>query len=187
MLPVNYSIGGLQVRYSIMQMLGNLILPMLLCYVLFSFPHSFSIMFPSSSKYEVIVYSLIVNNLSFKLNGVLVFTITNLCLTRSLSRELWNYIIVWSNQFLNIVWNFYNNNSSSKIDNSKWNNKIIFITVILMLCKFLVKTSLPNPGLREKINLNFYFHTSLWCLKRSYVVVIARCRVQYGKYFPRFS
>ena len=92
----------------------------------------------------------------------------------------------WSNQFLNIVWNFYNNNSSSKINNSKWNNKIIIITVILMLCKFLVKTSLPNPGLREKINLSFYFHTSLWCRKRSYVVVIARCRVQYGKYFPRF-
>ena len=23
----------------------------------------------------------------------------------------------------------------------------------------------PNPGRREKINLNFYFHTSLWCTK----------------------
>ena len=23
----------------------------------------------------------------------------------------------------------------------------------------------PNPGRREKIELNFYFHTSLWCLK----------------------
>ena len=28
--------------------------------------------------------------------------------------------------------------------------------------------SRPNPGRREKINLNFYFHTSLWCLKRFY-------------------
>ena len=26
--------------------------------------------------------------------------------------------------------------------------------------------SRPNPGRREKIKLNFYFHTSLWCLKK---------------------
>ena len=26
----------------------------------------------------------------------------------------------------------------------------------------------PNPGRREKIKLNFYFHTYLWCLKRLY-------------------
>ena len=26
----------------------------------------------------------------------------------------------------------------------------------------------PNPGRREKNKLNFYFHTSLWCLKRFY-------------------
>ena len=35
-----------------------------------------------------------------------------------------------------------------------------------------IKTSLnpsrPNPGRREKIKSNFYFHTSLWCLKRFY-------------------
>ena len=28
--------------------------------------------------------------------------------------------------------------------------------------------SRPDPGGREKINSNFYFHTSLWCLKRFY-------------------
>ena len=28
--------------------------------------------------------------------------------------------------------------------------------------------SRPNPGWREKIKLNFYFHTSLWRLKRFY-------------------
>ena len=28
--------------------------------------------------------------------------------------------------------------------------------------------SYPDPRRREKINLNFYFHTSLWCLKRFY-------------------
>ena len=26
----------------------------------------------------------------------------------------------------------------------------------------------PNPGQIEKMKLNFYFHTSLWCLKRFY-------------------
>ena len=26
----------------------------------------------------------------------------------------------------------------------------------------------PNPGRREKISLNFYFHTSLWCSKKFY-------------------
>ena len=30
----------------------------------------------------------------------------------------------------------------------------------------LIRT--PDPGRREKINLIFYFHTSLWCLKRFY-------------------
>ena len=25
--------------------------------------------------------------------------------------------------------------------------------------------SRPNPGRREKVKLNFYFHTSMWCLK----------------------
>ena len=31
-----------------------------------------------------------------------------------------------------------------------------------------VNLSRPSPGRREKIKLNFYFHTSLWCLKRFY-------------------
>ena len=31
-----------------------------------------------------------------------------------------------------------------------------------------VNPSLPDPGRKEKINVNFYFHTSLWCLKRFY-------------------
>ena len=26
----------------------------------------------------------------------------------------------------------------------------------------------PNPGQSEKTKLNFYFHTSFWCLKRFY-------------------
>ena len=31
-----------------------------------------------------------------------------------------------------------------------------------------LKPSRLNPRLKEKVNLNFYFHSSLWCLKRFY-------------------
>ena len=34
--------------------------------------------------------------------------------------------------------------------------------------KVFLEPSRPNPGRREKIKLNFYFHISLWCLKRFY-------------------
>ena len=29
-----------------------------------------------------------------------------------------------------------------------------------------INPSRPNPERREEINLNFYFHPSLWCLRR---------------------
>ena len=32
--------------------------------------------------------------------------------------------------------------------------------------KTALNPSRPNSGRRENINLNFYFQTSLWCLKR---------------------
>ena len=32
----------------------------------------------------------------------------------------------------------------------------------------IIKPFRPNPGQREKIKLNFYFNTSLWCLQRFY-------------------
>ena len=32
----------------------------------------------------------------------------------------------------------------------------------------VINSSRPNPRRREKINLNFYFHTFLWCLKSFY-------------------
>ena len=32
----------------------------------------------------------------------------------------------------------------------------------------LINPSHPDPGRTEKSNLNFYFRTSLWCLKRFY-------------------
>ena len=33
---------------------------------------------------------------------------------------------------------------------------------------FYLNPSRHDPGQKEKINLNFYFHTSLWCLKRNH-------------------
>ena len=39
-------------------------------------------------------------------------------------------------------------------------------TLVLIFCRF--NPSRPDPGRKEKINLNFYFHTSLWCLKMFY-------------------
>ena len=34
--------------------------------------------------------------------------------------------------------------------------------------KIKINPYLPNPRQRKEIELNFYFHTSLWCLKRFY-------------------
>ena len=34
--------------------------------------------------------------------------------------------------------------------------------------KPMFNPSRPDPGRREKINVSFRFHTSLWCLKRFY-------------------
>ena len=34
---------------------------------------------------------------------------------------------------------------------------------------FCFKSSRPNPGRREKIKLNFYFHTSLWYFKKAFI------------------
>ena len=39
---------------------------------------------------------------------------------------------------------------------------------IMMIELLHLNPSRPDPGQREKLNLNFYFHTSLWCLKRFY-------------------
>ena len=32
----------------------------------------------------------------------------------------------------------------------------------------IINLSRRNPGRREKTKLNFYYHTSFWCLKRFY-------------------
>ena len=41
---------------------------------------------------------------------------------------------------------------------------------------FDINLSFPNSGQREKINLNFYFHTSLWNLKRFYEDLKGLCK-----------
>ena len=53
-------------------------------------------------------------------------------------------------------------------------NVSCYVRSIYAFCSGDVKPSLeispsrPNTGRREKINLNVYFHTSLWCLKKFY-------------------
>ena len=37
-----------------------------------------------------------------------------------------------------------------------------------ILRDFKINPSRPDLGQREKIKLNFYFHTSFWCLERFY-------------------
>ena len=39
---------------------------------------------------------------------------------------------------------------------------------LLKSCFQSINPLRPNPRRRKKIKLNFYFHTSLWCLKRFY-------------------
>ena len=46
-----------------------------------------------------------------------------------------------------------------------------FLMLVLLASSYqrrIFNPSRPNPGQKEKINLSFYFHTSLWCLKRFY-------------------
>ena len=38
-----------------------------------------------------------------------------------------------------------------------------------------------DPGRRDKINLNFYFHTSFWCLKSFYEGLKVLCYLQFLK------
>ena len=48
--------------------------------------------------------------------------------------------------------------------------KLTFLDLIKLLkVVLLVKPSCPDPRQREEINLNFYFHTFLWCHKRFFV------------------
>ena len=46
-----------------------------------------------------------------------------------------------------------------------------------------IKPSRPDPGRREKINLNFCFRTSSWCLKRFYEGLTKKCENKNSSYF----
>ena len=47
-------------------------------------------------------------------------------------------------------------------------SKIMFMWIREYVKWLRLNPSCPNPGWREKIKLNFYFCTSLWCLKMFY-------------------
>ena len=52
-------------------------------------------------------------------------------------------------------------NKQKKVIEKYANGKINVLGIIF-------SSSRPDPWQREKFNLTFYFHTSLWCLKRFY-------------------
>ena len=59
-----------------------------------------------------------------------------------------------------------------KIDKCTLNQEHHILACFLLLSVFvlsiLINPSRPDHGQREKINLHFYIHTSLWCLKKFY-------------------
>ena len=46
----------------------------------------------------------------------------------------------------------------------KCGDQLLEVKFVFQSC--IINPSRPSPGQREKINLNMYFHTSLWCPKR---------------------
>ena len=70
-----------------------------------------------------------------------------------------------------LLW--YHFQSPSEVHVTVAKNISVYFLVRKILPHQLPKLTLPFPGISEscikiKINLNFYFHTSLWCLKRFY-------------------
>ena len=51
---------------------------------------------------------------------------------------------------------------------SNFSKKWDIVYAMLWPSADIINPSHHAPGRREKINLNLYFHTSLWCLKRFY-------------------
>ena len=66
----------------------------------------------------------------------------------------------------NESWENASSSLNFSIVNATFEN--IWSHTFLLLSLLILKTSHPNPRRREKIKLNLYFHTSLWCLKRFY-------------------
>ena len=43
-----------------------------------------------------------------------------------------------------------------------------FLVLSVFVLSILINPFRPDHGRREKINLHFYIHTSLWCVKKFY-------------------
>ena len=69
------------------------------------------------------------------------------------------------------VWFNYHQRIDTKKKNQLELEKIIMISIVLLASSYqrrIFNPSRLNPGQKEKINLSFYFHNSLSCLKRFY-------------------
>ena len=73
------------------------------------------------------------------------------------SYHFFNVVIKWPSSVNNAL-----NFASSSLNEAMWNG-------LIPKCEKVIVSnpSHPDPGQRE-IHLNFYFHTSLWCIKRFY-------------------
>ena len=81
---------------------------------------------------------------------------------KSLNTEIFHAVIFSDNT------NVFYTNSHIKTLFNEINIALKNLSEWLKTNKLSVNLSRPNPGRREKIKLNFYFHTSLWYLKRFY-------------------
>ena len=93
-----------------------------------------------------------------------------------ISSELLLYIYFWSFQLRSLLFKTYFKNCyfETKISNYLYIKCFLSWFYMFSLYNFILqRLTLPAPCIFEscieiKINLNFYFHTSLWCLKRFY-------------------
>ena len=76
--------------------------------------------------------------------------------------KLWTYFVPFSN--VSIV--------DFEEVNVSWVSSVL-------VSQWIFNPSRPNPGRREKSKLDFYFHTSLWCLKRFYECLKGQFLFQY--------
>ena len=101
-------------------------------------------------QFIVNCYSFILINIIKKKLKIRTLKLITLCTAfSSKSLTLWTCSVLCSPSFIFVYWGVKN------------------IGLISVFTDY-VKPSRPNLGQGEKINLNFCFHFSLWCLKRFY-------------------
>ena len=59
-------------------------------------------------------------------------------------------------------------NSVITLNSKPWKSSLFTLTRGFPMFPHGINHFPANPGQREKFDLKFYFHTSLWCLKRFY-------------------